>query len=253
MSNTASRPLAVSQHGEPLELPEASKEWRVRRLPAPGKQGAPEMVYGADGLPLLLSIDATPDDLAEAVDHKAGKYRLDAVDGARKTVPDVGPAYVVVGGGAVREPEVPDERGAERIARYMADSLRTMTSEFGQSMRVMTEQAAVMMDAASRLVAAADSADITRRDPPAPSTALVPAPSEPPVEAQPAANASTITAAIVQGLAQSIGKEGLPIILASVPVLIRSVVEAFRAAPVAPRPTAPVESPASHPAREVVS
>ena len=51
--------LAFNMSGEPFDVPGAATGWRVRRLKP---RGAPEVVYGRDGLPLVLPIDAGIDD-----------------------------------------------------------------------------------------------------------------------------------------------------------------------------------------------
>jgi len=53
--------------------------WRVVR--ATGKQGAQEKVYGANGTPLFLPLDATVEDLRREVSGEPGRYILSQVDG----------------------------------------------------------------------------------------------------------------------------------------------------------------------------
>ena len=45
--------LAFNVNGEPFEAPANAAGWRVRRLK---QKGAPEVVYGRDGLPLVLPL-----------------------------------------------------------------------------------------------------------------------------------------------------------------------------------------------------
>src|SRR5438874_1332504 len=47
--------LAHNLNGESFEVPPAAVAWRVRKLKA---KGAPEVVYGREGIPLILPIDA---------------------------------------------------------------------------------------------------------------------------------------------------------------------------------------------------
>ena len=54
--------LAFNVHGEPFEVFAATIGWRVKRLEA---KGAPEVVYGRDGLPLVLPVDSDLDDLRD--------------------------------------------------------------------------------------------------------------------------------------------------------------------------------------------
>jgi hypothetical protein len=52
--------LAYNLSDEPFELPDAAVSWRVRKLTT---KGAPEVVYGREGVPLILPVDADMDDL----------------------------------------------------------------------------------------------------------------------------------------------------------------------------------------------
>jgi hypothetical protein len=84
--------LAFNVNGEPFEVPAAATGWRVRRLK---QKGAPEVVYGRDGLPLVLEIDAGLDVL-RAECGTAGRYRLDPVDELSKPIANAQAAYVFV-------------------------------------------------------------------------------------------------------------------------------------------------------------
>src|SRR5690349_22155698 len=84
--------LAFNANGEAFEIPATVTGWRVRRMKP---RGAPELVYGEDGRPLTVSIEATIDELRDAV-GTAGKYRLDPVNDDGKCVEAVPPAYVQV-------------------------------------------------------------------------------------------------------------------------------------------------------------
>src|SRR5256885_2019570 len=68
--------LAHNLNGESFEVPPAAVAWRVRKLKA---KGAPEVVYGREGIPLILPIDADMDDLRREA-RQEGKYRVDALD-----------------------------------------------------------------------------------------------------------------------------------------------------------------------------
>ena len=75
--------LAFNANGESFEIPATVTAWRVRRMKP---RGAPELVYGRDGRPLTVGIEADIDDLREAV-GASGKYRLDPIndDGSAST------------------------------------------------------------------------------------------------------------------------------------------------------------------------
>jgi len=151
----AGAPLAWGLHGDRLEVPDAAVGWRVKRLSSSGRAGAPEVVY-SNGIPLFLPITAGVQDLSEAVDGIAGKYRLDLVDDFCKAIPDAPAAYVVLGGSAAAnsaEPMVRVLDCVERLARVNAEAMEKLSS-----------QLSAIVDASSRLVNAADSAGVTRRE-----------------------------------------------------------------------------------------
>jgi hypothetical protein len=62
--------------GEPFEVPATAGGWRMRRLKP---KGPPEVVYGREGTPLVLPIDADMDALRREA-RAEGRYRLDPVD-----------------------------------------------------------------------------------------------------------------------------------------------------------------------------
>src|SRR6185369_6199633 len=90
--------LAFNINGEPFEVPPTMAAWRVRKLK---RMGAPEVVFGRDGLPLFLPMDADIEDLrreaeAGSIVEVAGRYRLDPVDDHSRLVPDAQASYVYV-------------------------------------------------------------------------------------------------------------------------------------------------------------
>src|SRR5262249_51341388 len=70
--------LAFNLSGEPFEVPAHAVGWRVRRMKQRGEKGAPEVVYGRDGLPLVIPIDGDMNDLRRALEEP-GRLRLDPV------------------------------------------------------------------------------------------------------------------------------------------------------------------------------
>ena len=82
--------LANNIHGEPFEVPADATAWRVRRIKP---KGAPEVVYGSDGLPLLLPIDAGIEEFHAEV-SAPGRYRLDPVTEAQLPMPEAPAAYL---------------------------------------------------------------------------------------------------------------------------------------------------------------
>lgn len=148
--------LAFNANGEAFEIPANVTGWRVRRMKP---RGAPELVYGEDGRPLVVAIEATIDDLREAV-GTAGKYRLDPVNDDGKCIDSVPPAYVQV------------TRQARNAETALAAPSATSDDTLREAMRMNTELARSvierfpdMMTAAAELLRAADGAGMPRRLP----------------------------------------------------------------------------------------
>ena len=57
--------LAYNINGEGFEPPETATGWRVRRMKP---RGAPEVVYGKDGLPLTIPLESDLEELRRNVD-----------------------------------------------------------------------------------------------------------------------------------------------------------------------------------------
>lgn len=86
--------LANNIQGEHFSLPATAAYWRVRRLKE--GRGAPEVVFGHDGGPLLVAVETDFDALRAAVDDHPGRYRLDALDETRRPIEGIPAAYVAV-------------------------------------------------------------------------------------------------------------------------------------------------------------
>jgi hypothetical protein len=147
--------LAFNANGDSFEVPASVTAWRVRRMKP---RGAPELVYGVDGRPLTVSIEATIDDLRDAV-GASGKYRLDPISDEGKCVDAVPPAYVQV---------APLPRNAEPV---VASSVAPSDDTLREAMRLNTELARSIVDrfpemlhAAAELLRAADGAGLPMRE-----------------------------------------------------------------------------------------
>jgi hypothetical protein len=158
---------AFNQHGEPFALPDNGAGWRVRRLR--GGRGAPELVYGQDGRPLTLDIEAGMDELRDAVDT-SGRYRLDAIDEHGKAIEDVQPSYVhatvTPRNSFMPDPAAsaalnPTDHAIRELVRANVELVRA-TSDLAKS--VSTQQPD-LMKAAAEILRAADGAGLPRREP----------------------------------------------------------------------------------------
>lgn len=145
--------LAFNMNGEPFDLPPTATGWRVRRMK---HKGAPEVVYGRDGLPLVLPIEADVDDLRREVGI-AGRYRVDPVEGHRP-IQSAPAGYVFVHDGD------PAPAAAASILPTPSDSIvieaMRMNAEIARS---VVDRFPQMLEAASALLRAADGAGLPAR------------------------------------------------------------------------------------------
>jgi hypothetical protein len=150
--------LAFNMNGEPFEVPTSATGWRVRRMKP---KGAPEVVYGRDGLPVVLPLDASVDDLRDAVEAP-GRYRVDPV-ADHHAIPNAPAGYVFVHDGAAPVAELrpqlpsPADDAVIEAMRMNAEIAKAVVGQFPQ-----------MMAAAAALLQAADGAGLPRRLPLAP-------------------------------------------------------------------------------------
>lgn len=147
--------LAFNLSGERFPVPSDAAFWRVRRL-KPGGRGTPEVVFGRDGAPLVVSIDAGLEDFRNLVRDEPGRYRLDPVDEDCRACDGGVPAYLQIaedGGGA---PRGGGDQGAlvRELARSNADIVKSITEQF-----------AGVINAAAQLIRAADGAGLPAREP----------------------------------------------------------------------------------------
>jgi hypothetical protein len=130
--------------------------------------GAPQVVYDARGVPLIVEIGASVDDLGEAVGGRHGKYRLDCVDeyGRKLTSLAVPAAYVVIGevaGAAADGGGAGDVSPALAIVAQLAKANGDAMTSIVQQ---ISAQIAPLVQAATKLVEAVDSAGVSRRPAP---------------------------------------------------------------------------------------
>jgi len=157
--------IAFNMNGEPFDLPPTSAAWRVRKLKP---KGAPEVVYGRDGLPLFLALDADIEDLRREAAGD-GRYRLDPVDDHHRPLPNAQSSYVCVH---------PIERAPEPAAptapapKIQADMAMQLVGALLESQKQHTELARmyvstfpVLVGAVSGVVSSAGDAGLPTRVP----------------------------------------------------------------------------------------
>ncbi len=144
--------LAHNIHGDPFDVPASATAWKVRRLK---NKGAPEVVYGRDGLPLTLLVDADLDDLRAEVDALPGRYRVDAIDARNRPI-EGATGYVVVHPASItsRTTNTVHENALIEAMRVNAELARAVIDRFP-----------AMMDSAAILLRAADGAGLPTREP----------------------------------------------------------------------------------------
>jgi hypothetical protein len=152
--------LAFNANGECFEVPASVTGWRVRRMKP---RGAPELVYGRDGRPLMVPIECDMNDLRDAVSGVLGRYRLDPINDDGKVIDTVPAAYIQV---------VKPERNAGGDTSSSAPSRPPEDDTIREAMRLNTELAKAVIDrfpqmveAAATLLRAADGAGLPARPP----------------------------------------------------------------------------------------
>ena len=150
--------LAFNINGEAFDLPATATGWRVRRMK---QRGAPEVVYGKDGVPAVCPIEADYAELRQLV-GTPGRYRLDAIDDRGRTVSDVPAAYVLVSAAeSDPSPTMPRNADVGGPAYVMAEAMRLNT----ELARAVIDRFPQMVEAAANLLRAADGAGLPAREP----------------------------------------------------------------------------------------
>jgi len=155
--------LAYNLNGEPFDLPDAAVGWRVRKLKA---RGAPEVVYGREGIPLILPVDADMEDLRREA-RQEGKYRLDPLDEHKRPIAGCPAGYVCIHEG---EPTV--ERTPVTKPAPAAPVVATADQALVEAMRIqaalaqsVVDKFAMMLEASAVLLRAAQNAGMPQRLP----------------------------------------------------------------------------------------
>ena len=159
--------LAFDMNGDPIVLPAIAQFWRVRRFRSPGSRGAPEVVEGKDGGPLILPIDIGFLEFRDMVDNVPGRYRLDPIDERRKIINNAPAAYLTIAesprNGGSTLPSISD--GPDSVLRDLARANVEMARVNADVSRNIADRFAGIMQAAAEVIRAADGAGIVARQP----------------------------------------------------------------------------------------
>jgi hypothetical protein len=154
--------LAFNINGDPFDVPANAIGWRVRKMKA---KGAPEVVYGRSGQPLVLPLEADIDDVRAEVTG-TGRYRLDPVDDTNKPIEGAPAGYVYVHDApAALAPAPASVQSSSHLPapsdNVVIEAMR-MNAEIAKS---VVDRFPLMMEAAATLLRAADGAGLPAREP----------------------------------------------------------------------------------------
>ena len=153
--------LAYNLSGEPFEVPGSAVGWRVRKLEA---KASPEVVYGRNGTPLVLRVDADMADLRREARNE-GRYRLDAIDDRCQVIPGCPSGYVCIHPGEPVSEQSQVAGTAQAIAAADLAVIEAMRIN-SELAKAVIEKFPMMLESAAVLLSAADSAGMPRRDAP---------------------------------------------------------------------------------------
>jgi hypothetical protein len=162
--------LAYNLNGEPFEAPPTTAGWRVRKLKS---KGAPEVVFGRDGLPLFLPMDADIEDLRRE-SRDIGKFRLDPVDDHNRQIPNAPASYVCVppiertpepAAPAPAPPPASTAPGSGEMVQQLVSALLESQKQHTELARMYVSQFPVVANAMAGVVRSAGDAGLTARVP----------------------------------------------------------------------------------------
>jgi hypothetical protein len=154
--------LHFDADGEPTEVPADAEELRVRRFRKPGERGACEVVHGADGAPLYVSVDATYLEFRKLVDNVPGRYRLDPVDAGHRPCAHAVPCYVTIE--ATRNAAGAGDERDSLVRELLRANVEMMRANVEITKNV-TDRLSTVMTATAEILRAADGAGLPRREP----------------------------------------------------------------------------------------
>src|SRR5256885_40780 len=137
--------LAYKLNGEQFEVPPSAASWRVRKMK---NKGGPEVVYGRDGIPLILPIDADMEDLRREARH-GGRYRVDVLDEHNRPIAGCPAGYV-----CIHEDESTDELAAPAPTKPVP-VVTTANQALVEAMRIQAGLAQAVVDKFSLMLESA--------------------------------------------------------------------------------------------------
>ncbi len=192
--------IAFNIQGEPFEVPPQVVAFRAKRLKP---RGAPEVFYGVDGLPLVVPVDAGIDEvrnlIGDITDGETLRLRLDPIDEEGRIVEKVSPAYVQVTPrrtAASVDTAARPACGSDGVSAVVLEAMRTNAT----LAQTVIEKLPAIMDAAAKVLAAADGAGMPARTPPVHVEATSDAPAEDEAVSKPDNRPRNATAEMLQSI-----------------------------------------------------
>jgi len=157
--------LAWGANGAAIDVPDEATHWRVRLMPYRG--GNPR-VLRRGGLPLIIPITATVEMLREAVDGRAGLYRLDPCDQNGRDIDDADFAVIEIE--SDDDNDDAEDSASRPVGGIVGELLKTnreMAQTLMQALSTISaqQQIAPILDASAALIHAADGAGLPERSP----------------------------------------------------------------------------------------
>lgn len=124
------RELAFNEAGELIDVPTNAVGWQVRMY---RNRGPAQLVYSAQGLPLVLPLEATLAELGKAV-QREGRYRLDPIDEQGRRIAGASAGYVWLelrGGPGHPATNAPNSSSPDALLTAMRTSVELATMILG--------------------------------------------------------------------------------------------------------------------------
>jgi hypothetical protein len=155
--------LANDINGDPVEVPEAARFWRLRRHL--GGRGASVVVTNEDNAAVMLPIGASYAEFHDAVRGAAGKYTLYPCDGDGRPMKGAAVAHVFISEGP-RNSNVAAQPGGDALTQLIGLLRETVDANTAMCKEVIGKYAGTLTSNAE-LIRAVDGAGVPARQAPA--------------------------------------------------------------------------------------